>query len=260
MVFTLPDGLPPGRFEPHGSAGVWVSDDLPDDIERLWGLLLEQQQTTGLRPLLCRPGSPARSHLAQADAIRLESVLAADFDEYRRQRLPFWSSPTPAEVPEGVEPWPHDPGPPFENWPGLAPPTAVTADSPSLAQAAARTVASLVETEWHELKDCRLALVPARRSADLPALLKWSSEAPVPLVCALLRSWEERFGAQVVSACGNSLRVSVARPPRELRDAEMLALEHVLSTADSIVDDPPTSFPEYASGLLERSEWWFWWD
>jgi hypothetical protein len=164
MVFALPDGLPPGRIEPRGSAGVWVSDDLPQDIERLWGLLLEQQETTGLFPLLCWPGSPARSQdLAEMDAIRLEPVLAADFAEYRRQRLPSWSDPTPEEVPEGVEPWPHDPGPPFESWPGLAPSMPASAECPSPAQAAAGTVARLVETGWYELKECRIAPVPARR-------------------------------------------------------------------------------------------------
>lgn len=260
VTFTLPDGLPSGRSEPPGSAGIWVSNELPEDIERLWVLLLEQQEATGLFPLLCWPGSPARSHLAEADAIRLESVLAAGFVDYRQRRLPFWSNPTPEEVPEGVEPWPHDPGPPFESWPGLAPPVAVDADSPSPAQAAGRTVAHLVGTGWHEFKDCRLALVPAQRSADLPALLEWSSEAPVPLLSALLRSWEDRFGAQVVSACRNSLRVSVARPPQKVQDAEVLACEHLLSTAQSIVDDPPTTFPDYAASLVGRSDWWFWWD
>jgi hypothetical protein len=103
-------------------------------------------------------------------------------------------------------------------------------------------------------------LRPSRPGADLPAVLEWSSEAPVPLLCALLRSWEERFGAQVVAACGSGLYVSVARPPRDMQDAELLALEHVLSTADSIVDDPPTPFPEYAAGLVGQSYWWFWWD
>src|SRR5882757_3925284 len=267
MTFALPDGLPPGRPEPHGSAGVWISDELPEDIERLWGHLLEQQEATGLFPLLCSADLPARSQLAEADAMRLEPVLAADFAEYRRQRLPSWSNPMSEEVfrelfreaPEEVEPWPHDPGPPFENWPGLAPPTAVAADSPSPAQAAARTVARLVEG-CHGPQAYRLALVPAQRSADLPELLGWPSEAPVPLMSALLRSGEERFGAHVVEVCPSSLHVSVARPPRGLEDAEVLACEHVLSTANSIVDDPPTPFPEYAAGLVGRTDWWFWWD
>jgi hypothetical protein len=106
---------------------------------------------------------------------------------------------------------------------------------------------------------CRVVLAPAGRSADLPALLEWS-EAPVPLLVALLRSWEERFGAQVVAVFGAELHVSVARPPRQLCDAELVALEHVLSTADNIVDDPPTPFPWYAEDLLDRTDWRFWWD
>jgi hypothetical protein len=45
-----------------------------------------------------------------------------------------------------------------------------------------------------------------------------------------------------------------------LQDAEVLACEHLLSTAQSIVDDPPTPFPDYAAGLVGRSDWWFRWD
>ncbi|MFC8677231.1 DUF4253 domain-containing protein [Streptomyces griseorubiginosus] len=103
-------------------------------------------------------------------------------------------------------------------------------------------------------------LVPARRSADVPALVGWVYGGPVPLLTALLRSWEERFGARGVAAYGGEVLVSVARPPLDPAQAEQLALEHVLSTADNIVDDPPTPFPEYARGLVGRTEWRFWWD
>ncbi|WP_405976680.1 DUF4253 domain-containing protein [Streptomyces sp. NBC_00988] len=102
--------------------------------------------------------------------------------------------------------------------------------------------------------------MPARRSADVPAIVGWAAEAPLPLLCALLRSWEERFGARVVSGFGGALTVSVARPPLDVPHAEQLALEHVLSTADNIVDDPPTPFPEYANRLVGRRQWRFWWD
>jgi hypothetical protein len=65
------------------------------------------------------------------------------------------------------------------------------------------------------------------------------------LLCALLRSREERFGARVVAAFGSELHVSVAR---------------VLPTADNIVDGPPTPFPEYAAGLVGRTRWSLRWD
>ncbi|MFF7339736.1 DUF4253 domain-containing protein [Streptomyces sp. NPDC008163] len=50
------------------------------------------------------------------------------------------------------------------------------------------------------------------------------------------------------------------RPPAEAEHANLLALEHVLSTANNIVDDPPTPFPEYAMDLVGRNRWSFWWD
>ncbi|MFB7107581.1 DUF4253 domain-containing protein [Streptomyces sp. NPDC056190] len=59
---------------------------------------------------------------------------------------------------------------------------------------------------------------------------------------------------------GRELHASVARPPVETSHTELLALEHVLSTADNIVDDPPTPFPEYAASLVRRTHWSFWWD
>ncbi|MFE2582052.1 DUF4253 domain-containing protein [Streptomyces sp. NPDC059378] len=261
MSFALPDGLPPGRFVTCGPELVWVSDEFPDDVERLWPRLLSEQPAHGLVPLLCRPGalgSPVA--LDHVDAIRLEEVLATDFAEYRRRRLPFWTDPTPESVPEGIEPWPHDPGPPFEQWPGLAPQVPAVAAPPTSEEAAARLLDRLMETGPFGLEECCLVLVPARRSSDALALIGWSAEAPLPLLCALLRSWEDRFGAQVVAAVGSELHVSVARPPAEAEHANLLALEHVLSTADNIVDDPPTPFPEYAARLVGRTSWSFWWD
>ncbi|MFV0131765.1 hypothetical protein ACLGIH_00470 [Streptomyces sp. HMX87] len=115
MSFALPDGLPPGRFLSSGPARVWVSDESPHDIERLWPRLLSEQTACGLVPLMCWPDAMGRPvGLADVDAVRMEEVLATHFAEYRRRRLPFRVDPTPAPVPEGVEPWPHDPGPPFE--------------------------------------------------------------------------------------------------------------------------------------------------
>ncbi|WP_327699807.1 DUF4253 domain-containing protein [Streptomyces sp. NBC_00459] len=260
-MFTLPDGLPPGRFLPRGSVQAWVSDEFPEDIERLWPRLLSERRASGLVPLLCLPDAMGRPlSLDHITAVRLEEVLTADFIEYRRRRLPLWTDPTPAPVPEGIEPWPHDPGPPFEQWPGLAPATPVTSAGPTPEEAASSLIARLIEAGDFGLAECRLVLVPAHRSSDALALIGWSAEAPLLLLCALLRSWEDRFGAQVVAAFGSELHVSVARPLVEAEHASLLALEHVLSTADNIVDDPPTPFPEYATDLVGRTSWSFWWD
>ncbi|MEU6350910.1 DUF4253 domain-containing protein [Streptomyces sp. NPDC047072] len=263
MTFSLPRELrlPSGRFERRGPTEIWLADELPDDIEELWVELLRRAPDTGLYPHLCWPGDHGAPEGAEAaDAVDLEKVLAVDFTAYREARLPYWSDPSTAELPddtpEGVAPWPHDPGPPFDSWPGFAPAGPSGADP---AEAAARAVAELLCTDPFA-SSFVLALVPARCSADVPALVGWDHGAPMPLLTALLRSWEERFGARVIAAYGGEVQVSVARPPLDPGDAERLALEHVLSTADNIVDDPPTPFPEYARELVGRTEWRFWWD
>ena len=155
-------------------------------------------------------------------------MLPADFAEYRRERLRFWTDPTPVPVPEGVAPWPHDPGPPFERWPGLTPGMSVTSESPTPEEAASHLLTELVEKGPYGLESCRLVLVPARRGSDALASIGWPAEAPLPLLCALLRSWEDRFGARVVVVFGSEVYVSVARPPVEEGHANQLALEHVL--------------------------------
>ncbi|MHB9847668.1 DUF4253 domain-containing protein [Streptomyces krungchingensis] len=258
MVLALPDGLPPGRILPCGWLHVWVSDEFPHDIEHLWSRLLGEHEATGLVPLLWPGALGSPLELEQVDSDSLEDVLAADFAEYRRSRLPFWTNPTPVPVPEGIEPWPHDPGPPFEQWPGLAPTLPVMPTDPTPEEASVRTLARLIDVARRDR--CRLVLVPAARSSDAVASIGLDTEAPLPLVCALLRSWEDRYGARVVGVFGRELHVSVARPPVEASQTELLALEHVLSTANNIVDDPPTPFPEYAASLTGRTHWSFWWD
>ncbi|MDX3630697.1 DUF4253 domain-containing protein [Streptomyces europaeiscabiei] len=260
MPFPLPDGLPGGRFTTRGPSHIWISDEFPRALPELWPRLLSEHEATGLLPVLYRDdslGEPVDPGLV--DDVRLENVLAADFAEYRRRRLPLWTDPTPEPVPEDVEPWPHDPGPPFDRWPGPAPAMPVVPTDPTPMEVASGAPARLARTD-HGVLDCSLVLVPARRGSDALALLGWNSDAPLPLLCALLRSWEERFGAHVVAVHGGTLNVSVARPPRTAEQANLLALEHVLSTADNIVDDPPTPFPVYAADLVGRDHWSFWWD
>ncbi|WP_223281083.1 hypothetical protein [Streptomyces antnestii] len=165
MSFALPDGLPPGRFLSSGLARVWVSDEFPHDIERLWHRLLSEPTTCGLVPLMCRPDAMGRPvGLSDVDAVSLEDVLATDFAEYRRRRLPFWMDPTPAPVSGGVEPWPHDPGPPFEQWPGLAPQMPATSADPTPDEAAASLLAWLIETGQRRPTLYRYAVSPGAMS------------------------------------------------------------------------------------------------
>ncbi|MEV8035835.1 DUF4253 domain-containing protein [Streptomyces sp. NPDC086182] len=142
---------------------------------------------------------------------------------------------------------------------GLAPAT-LPASGADPDEAARSALAHLLRHGWYDTAGASLGLVAAARSADIPAVIGWRAEAPLPLFCALLRSWEDRFGARVLAAIGATLYVSVACPPRTQEQADLVALEHLLTTADNIVNDPPTPFPRYAASLIDAPVWSFWWD
>jgi hypothetical protein len=103
--------------------------------------------------------------------------------------------------------------------------------------------------------------VPARRSADIPAAIGWSGplnhENDVARLCAVLRSWEDRFGIRVVALGFDTLAVSVAAPPVDLADAEALAAEHFAFCPDNVTR---SSLGAYAKELVGERAWHFWWD
>ncbi|WP_329300157.1 DUF4253 domain-containing protein [Streptomyces sp. NBC_00659] len=262
MTFSLPVGLPSGRGVPVGSPVMWYADKMPyAPLLDAWTRAQRQQDTTGLRPILCYADDdhPRSLDLAEIDAVDLGPAMEQAWHDDRRRRLAWRAEPSappaiPEDLAEFIEPWEDDPGPPFDRWPGLAPATLSSGVDPD---EAARAVFTRL---LNEAGGMSLGLVRAARSADIPAVIGWRAEAPLPLLCALLRSWEDRFGARVLAAIGSTLYVSVANPPRDRRQADHIALEHLLTTADNIVDDPPTPFPEYAASLVDAPLWSFWWD
>ncbi|WP_078629431.1 DUF4253 domain-containing protein [Streptomyces sp. 142MFCol3.1] len=263
MTFPLPDRLPAGHLirTPDGTPVMWCSESPPADPHAAWIGHQRRQAATGLLPVLCyRDVRPTPFDPADVDAFDLEGELAKNWAEYRRRRFAVSDGPSePFDCPEDVEPWEDDPGPPFEQWPGLAPAT-LPAGGVDPDEAARAAFAHLVDDDPYALTEARLGLVAAERSADIPALLDWYGGAPKTLLCALLRSWEDRFGARVLTLVGATLYVSVASPPHTREQAERVALEHLLTTADNIVDDPPTPFPRYAQSLVGAPLWRFWWD
>jgi hypothetical protein len=148
-----------------------------------------------------------------------------------------------------------------EEWPGLAdaPPAGADAES-----TAADVVAALLDGGG-PFKAPRLALVPARRSADIPTALGWTGpanhEGDTARLSAVLRSWEDRFGIRVVALGFDHLLVSVAAPPTTLAAAEAVAAEHFAFCPDNILQGSDTTLTGYAEHqLLGRRSWHFWWD
>ncbi|WP_086728529.1 DUF4253 domain-containing protein [Streptomyces carpinensis] len=146
-----------------------------------------------------------------------------------------------------------------EEWPGPAERRALTVDPD---KRAAEVADSLAEgSPW--FKEPHLALVPARRSADVPTAIGWTGplnhENDMARLSAVLRSWEDRFGIRVVALGFDQLVVSVAAPPATLTAAQAVAAEHFAFCPDSVVDEGD-GLEAYAGGLIGERLWHFWWD
>jgi Domain of unknown function (DUF4253) len=177
-----------------------------------------------------------------------------------------------------------------EEWPGLAPPGTPRIDPELLAD---ETAEGMVAGE-----PARIALVPTARSADSIGLVGWTGTDYEPYspgaLSAVLRTWEERFGARVIGVDSGTLWVSVAAPPTTIEHAVRVAAEHfsfcpeveqagnvpepedpleverlqalVAEQTDRLVHtfgvDPDwrSTLLQYASDIVDRAVWRFWWD
>ncbi|MFJ8938055.1 DUF4253 domain-containing protein [Streptomyces sp. NPDC102365] len=147
------------------------------------------------------------------------------------------------------------------DWPGLAAAGVPDVDP----DVWAAEVADALVGGASRLEEPRLALVPARRSADIPAAIGWCG--PVGLtddvaeLCAVLRSWEDRFGVRVVALTYDQLIVSVAAPPGTAAEAEAIAAEHYAFCPANITQGGHASLRAYAEReVLGARSWTFWWD
>lgn len=119
-------------------------------------------------------------------------------------------------------------------------------------------------TEWVSgVRRRHLAVVPVSRPADVLAAVGWSGPCnygtDLAGLSSVLRSWEERFGAVLVQLDRSTLWLSVAAPPTGLSECRRVAAEHFAFCRDVDWEDP-RPLRTYASSLIGRREWRFWWD
>lgn len=109
----------------------------------------------------------------------------------------------------------------------------------------------------------RLGLVAVTRPADALAKLGWLGPAnhlsDVGVLSAVLRSWEDRFGAHLVGVGFDTLTLAVQRPPTTHEAALAVAAEHYAICPDNI-SQGIGSIELYARGLRAQPVWTFWWD
>jgi len=139
-------------------------------------------------------------------------------------------------------------------WPGLAAPGDAQGSPDHFADRYARTLLD---------DSARLGLVVARRSADALTAIGWfgpNNYHETASISAVVRSWEDRFGARVVGLGLDSLELSVSAPPESSEQALLLAAEHLAICPDNLWNGTE-SLPSYAKEeLLGEHSWKFWWD
>jgi hypothetical protein len=84
-----------------------------------------------------------------------------------------------------------------------------------------------------------------------------ASSGGAPLT-AVLRSWEERFGACRIDIGFAEIRLLVERPPRTLAAAQRIAAEHYV-LADR-TGEGLQALSRIAASLFNAPIWAFWWD
>jgi hypothetical protein len=100
-----------------------------------------------------------------------------------------------------------------------------------------------------------LLLVPCTRPAVAYAALGFLGERlePEPL-CAVLRSWETRFGAVLIDLSPSSVTFAVHAPPAALDQARRLAAEiAAVATTDELTE--PDGIESLAARLLRAEHW-----
>jgi hypothetical protein len=249
--------LPPGRTvtseETVDERPVyWLSDEPAPP--GLWAALRREHVQSGLWPLLLggtgfKPSLPWEEGEVFPDDVsdpgshHPDSLLAAWWDTYTR------------DIEDGHTLSDHE----FFGfrWPGLAQAPATQGD-PGLA------ADELADHLLAESPRMRLGLVAAGRSADALSLMGWAGPVnycdDTAKISAVVRSWEERFGARVIGLDGYAtLLLSVAAPPTTVDQARHVAAEHFALCPDNIRQGPNTLL-QYAESLIGQRRWSFFWD
>lgn len=235
---------------------TWATSEPVADAGRVWQALTDIRADTGLVPILLSfldDGYEGRPWDERELGDRRDPVSADRFDPLR-ELAENWAIRVPdvdeefAEVAEEIAPF----GPSF---PGLAP-----------GQSQALTDEE-ISRSLDRFGQARIGLVPASRPADVLALvghnLATRQASPEPFT-AVLRSWEDRFGAMIVEVGFAHIRILATRPPRTRRDTEAVAAE-LLAMCDEFwpIDSPGTvlwGVGEIADYITDIPIWSLWLD
>jgi hypothetical protein len=243
---------------------LWATDEPVPEAGRVWHELHEMAPQTGLVPITLaflhgqgsREADPASWRGRPWDSGECGVYPLADADEADPVAV-LADGWTDSLDPRSDDPEQRDMIRPFSwEFPGLAP----ASDDPL---GGAELDAALAM-----IRPARLGLVPAARPSDVLSLTgftgftnKWGTPAEFT---AVLRTWEERFGAVLFEVGFAHVRVLVTRPPRTRRATELVAAE-IYAVCDEFwpIERPGTalwSVGDIADYVKDAPFWGFWWD
>ncbi|MEV7583268.1 DUF4253 domain-containing protein [Streptomyces erythrochromogenes] len=253
-------GLPPGSLVTETNDGawpeplLWVADGVA--APGTWAEY-SSARDVGLQPVLLQGESGGEEWWDGG----LDRGMMSDPGDHHAEEVlkDFWeSAASETEENEDDEDAGETIAPFTRSWPGIASPGRVPADPDTTAADVANALVG------DSLESPRPALVPVGRSADLPAAIGWSGpvnfESDVARLCAVLRSWEDRFGVRVVALSHARLDLSVAAPPRTLAEALAVAAEHFAFCPDNIWQGYESIRVYAEEALVGNAHWTFWWD
>jgi hypothetical protein len=138
------------------------------------------------------------------------------------------------------------------------------ADFPGLAPAQELPVtAKQIHQILGSLPPARIGLAAASRPADVLPLIGWQGAVngfggALP-IAAVLRSWEQRFGAKLLQVGFAEISVLASRPPRTADVAQLLAAEQ-FAFCDECAGRGLHDIKAITDYLLDSPVWTFWWD
>jgi hypothetical protein len=113
--------------------------------------------------------------------------------------------------------------------------------------------------------DVRILLVPTRNGWEVPAFVPFGgsggwNECPGDAAhVAVLKSWYQRYGAELVTMSDDVLELQVARPPTSDEAVAAIAMEQFAYCGD-IVEQGVGSVKALATSIKACPIWYFWWD
>jgi hypothetical protein len=255
---SLPTGRRIRSNNGWGEPVAWATTEPVPNAGRVWVALSEAHAQSGLVPLLLAGigGDPARPWDTQEfrdpdDVTELDDLDAA---ELLRED---WLSKTIECDEEGQEYEDEDFAKAIED--EIAPFS--RRQFPGLAQAEDHQLsADQLDRVLSVLGSVRIGLVPAGRPADALPMLGWNDAFVTAMPhAAVLRSWEDRFGARLLRVRHAEISVLAQRPPRTPESAQHLAAEH-WAFCNEFGGTGLRDVPRITASLMSSPIWTFWWD